>query len=224
MALHVLFFCVCVCVWIKGKVRAVQKLISPSSSPPFEHSYKGNLWKFNITLAPVILPSWRWSWPRRMGFTLVSGYSECYLTQPERKGRKKKKSIFLLLTSKSILRKTPLCQNCTGLCISQTIHTFFTLPRWERINIIYIQDTLLWGSSSEVLCALSQEKNNRRAHTCQLVYCEHHTLSKVTRNSSNEKDVNGVIMEREVRAESRTREHYKSCLGMKLFNWDVLQV
>lgn len=84
----------CVCAFV-CELKGSWELYK-SSFPPHPHHHLSTTIKetsecSTFTLAPVILPSWGRSWPRRMGFTLVSGYSECYSTSPERKGRKGKK-------------------------------------------------------------------------------------------------------------------------------------
>lgn len=152
------WICACLCAWIKGKLRAVQKLISPSSSPPFVHNYKGNLWMVNIYTCPhnsTIL---------RMKLTQENGLYTCF-------------RLFLMLLSstwnkrKKEKNQSPPCcwfpriywgkHHHAKIVQVYVSHKQCTYPllclAGKRINITYIQATLLWSFSSEVLCALSQE-------------------------------------------------------------------
>ena len=150
--------CVCLCVWIKGKLGAVQKLICPSSSPPFVHNYKGNLWMFNIYTCPnnsTIL---------RMKLTPENGLHTCFrlflmlLDCTWNKKKKEKTQSSPCCWLPRIYWRKHLCAKIVEVCVSHKQCTYPLLClAGKRINITYIQAILLWGFSSEVLCALSQE-------------------------------------------------------------------
>lgn len=146
----------CVCVWIKGKLGAVQKLISPSSSPSFVHNYKGNLWMFSLYTCP--------NHSTILRMTQENGLHACFwlflmlLDSTWSKRKKEKCQSFPCCSLPRIYGGKHLCSKTVCVYVSHKQCTYPLLCLGgRRINITHIQVILLWGFSSEVLCALSQD-------------------------------------------------------------------
>lgn len=205
---------VCLCMWTKGKLGTVQKLISPSSSPLLVHNYKGNLWMFNIYNCPdnsTIL---------RMKLTQENRLYTCFwlflmlLNSTWNKRKKEKKSIISwLLTSPKVLRKTPFCQDCTGLCISQTMSILFTLPSWEEDQYhAYTSYTIVTLFFWSALCSESRVKITGEP-TPASQFAVNRILYPKVPDRQHIKDVNGIIIEREVRTGERIQGELQMLFG-----------